>query len=190
MWHRKVFLLSWLLLSAAPAIAGVFDERKEQCVACHGDKGVSPTPDTPSLGGQPELFVLYQLVGFRDGQRKFELMNEMMKGMSDDDLRAAAAFIVKMPPPPKPDGTPDAARMARGKKLADENRCGVCHNADFAGHDQMPRIAHQREDYLVKALREYKSDKRFGGGAAMNEVLYPLDDKALADLAYFMAHAP
>jgi cytochrome c553 len=190
MWHRKVFLLSWLLLSAMPAMAGVFEERKEQCFDCHGDKGVSTTPETPSLGGQPELFVLYQLVGFRDGQRKFELMNEMMKGMSDDDLRAAADFIAKMPPPPKPDSASDEARMAHGKKLADENRCGVCHNADYIGHDQMPRIAHQREDYLLKALRDYKGDKRFGVGAAMNEVLYPLDDRALADLAYFMAHVP
>jgi cytochrome c553 len=190
MWHRVACLLPLVLTCATPATAGVFDERKEQCIACHGDKGGSPTPDTPSLGGQPELFVLYQLVGFRDGQRKFELMNEMMKGMSDDDLRAAAAFIVKIPPPPKPDGTLDAARMAQGKKLVDENRCGVCHNADFSGHDQMPRLAHQREDYLLKALREYKSDKRFGGGAAMNEVIYPLNDQALVELAYFMAHAP
>ena len=188
--RRTVLTLSFVLMSAAAAAAGVFDERKEQCVACHGDKGVSSAPEVPSLGGQPELFVLYQLVGFREGQRKFDLMNEMMKGMSDDDLRAAAAFIVKLPPPSKLEDAPDAARMARGKKLAEENRCGVCHNADYAGHDQIPRIARQREDYLLKALREYKSDKRFGGGAAMNEVLYPLDDKALVDLAYFMAHAP
>ena len=34
---------------------------------------------------------------------------------------------------------------------------------ELCGHDQIPRIAGHREDYLLKALREYKSDKRFGG---------------------------
>lgn len=180
-----------LLLSAvavASAHAGPFDERKEQCLACHGDKGASPTPETPSLGGQPNTFILYQLVGFRDGQRKFELMNEMMKGLSDDELRAAGDMIAKLPPPPPPAEPGDPARMARGKALAQQNRCNICHSADLTGQDQVPRLRNQREDYLLKALRDYKTGKRFGGRAEMNEVLVPLDDGAIADLAYYLAH--
>jgi cytochrome c553 len=181
--------LTFVLLASAVQAAGVFEERKAQCLACHGANGVSPTPETPSLGGQPELFLLYQLVGFREGQRKSEIMNEMMKGMTDDDLRAAAAFIAKLPPPPKPAEGGEADRMARGAALARKNRCDICH-ANYAGQDQMPRLKHQREDYLLKALRDYKSDKRFGGRAEMNEVLYPLADKDLADLAHYIAHLP
>ena len=186
---RTLVLTSALLLTAiASANAGIFDERKEQCLACHGENGTSPTPETPSLGGQPELFVLYQLVGFRDGQRKFETMNEMMKDMSDDDLRAAAAFIVKLPPPSPPTEPGDPKRMARGKELIEQNRCNVCHTATLTGQDQVPRLRNQREDYLLKALRAYKTDKRFGGRAEMNEVLYPLKDSDLTDLAYYLAH--
>jgi cytochrome c553 len=190
MWRRMACVLPFVLLAAAPAAAGVFDERKAQCIACHGENGVSQTPAVPSLGGQPNLFVLYQLVGFRDGQRKFDIMNGMMKDMSDDDLRAAADFIGTLPAPPKPAAAPDAARFARGKALAEKNRCGFCHLPDFSGRDQIPRLAHQREDYLLKALRDYKSQTRFGGGAMMNEVLFALNDDDLAALAYFMAHAP
>ena len=175
-------------LAAASAQAGVFDERKAQCAQCHGENGVSKTPDVPSLGGQPELFVLYQLVAFREVERKVPVMNDMMKGMSDDDLRAAAAWVAKLPAPPPPAKSGDPARMARGQALAGKHRCGFCHNPDFSGHDQIPRLAHQREDYLLKALRDYKVETRIGGGAMMSEVLYPLKDKDLADLAYFMAH--
>ena len=185
--RRFVFALAYLALAAAPAAAGVFDERKEQCLSCHGDNGVSVNMETPSLGGQPELFALFQLVAFRGEQRKVAVMNQATKGMSDDDLRAAAAFVAKLPPPPAPTEPSDAARMARGKALAEANRCGFCHNADFSGHDQIPRLARQREDYLLKALRDYKADKRFGSGAAMNEVLYPLADADLVELAYYMA---
>ena len=185
---RPTLIAILLMLAAAPAAAGVFDERKAQCIACHGDNGVSATPEVPSLGAQPELFVLFQLVAFRNGGRKVEVMNEIMKDMTDDDLRAAAAFVAKLPPPSPPPEPADAARMARGKQLAEANRCGFCHNADLAGHDQIPRIAHQREDYLLKALRDYKSQKRFGSGAAMNEVVYPLNDADLVELAYYVAH--
>lgn len=170
-----------------PASAGLFDERRAQCQQCHGDKGVSPTSEVPSLGGQPELYALFQLVAFREAQRKVAVMNDMMRGMSDDDLRAAAAFVGKLPAPPAAEAG-EPARMARAKTLVEKNRCGFCHNADFTGHDQIPRLAHQREDYLIKALREYKSQKRFGSGAVMNEVVYPLTDGDLVELAYYMTH--
>ena len=50
-------------------------------------------------------------------------------------------------------------------------RCGFCHNPDFSGHDQIPGLAGQREDYLLKSLSEYKSGARAGYDPAMNEVI-------------------
>ncbi len=51
-----------------------------------------------------------------------------------------------------------------------------------------PRTAGQREDYLLKALRDFKAGTRTGGGvAAMADVVYPLEDDQLRALAHFMA---
>jgi cytochrome c553 len=51
------------------------------------------------------------------------------------------------------------------------------------------RIAGQREDYLVKALRDYKSGVRAGGGmAAMADVAYPLSEEEIVALAHYLAH--
>lgn len=185
---RFFLVLPAIWLAVTPANADSFADRKDQCLTCHGANGVSPTPETPSLGGQPDLFILYQLVGFRGGQRKSEIMNEMLKGLSDDDLRAAGAMIARMPPPPPSAAPGDPARMARGQELVQQNRCNFCHAARLTGQDQVPRLRNQREDYLIKALRDYKTGKRFGGRAEMNDVLLPLDDKALADLAYYLSH--
>ena len=52
----------------------------------------------------------------------------------------------------------------------------------------MPRIADQREDYLLKTLREYKSGTRRGYDATMAEALQPVDDSQLVELAYYLAH--
>ena len=50
------------------------------------------------------------------------------------------------------------------------------------------RIAGQREDYLVKALRDYKSELRVGGGvAAMAEVAYSLTDEQISALAHYLS---
>ena len=51
----------------------------------------------------------------------------------------------------------------------------------------MPRIAGQREDYLAKTLREYKSNTRRGYDAAMADVLHSVSDEQIGDLAYFLS---
>ena len=53
----------------------------------------------------------------------------------------------------------------------------------------MARIAGQREEYLVKALRDYKSGVRAGGAmAAMADVAYPLSEEEIEALAHYLAN--
>ena len=118
------------------------------------------------------------------------VMIEQARGMSNDDLRAFADAISKLPPPLPPTDKADPLRFERGRALAAQHRCGVCHNPDFSGREQMPRLANQREDYLLKAMREFASGKRLGYGAAMTQELSGLSGADLADLAHFFAHQP
>ncbi|MEZ5603711.1 MAG: c-type cytochrome [Burkholderiaceae bacterium] len=175
---------------AALAAPSPFEQRFATCLACHGASGQSQTPLTPSLGGQPAFFAMTQLFLLRDGRRGEPVMIEQAKGMSNDDLRAFADAISKLPPPPPPTDKADPLRFERGRALAAQHRCGVCHNPDFSGREQMPRLANQREDYLLKAMREFASGKRLGYGAAMTQELSGLSDADLADLAHFFAHQP
>jgi cytochrome c553 len=180
------------LAAAAPALAQDIAQRAEACFACHGKNGRSQVPLTPSLGGQPAFFVTAQLFLFRD-QRRGDApaaMYEAARQLSNDDLRAFGELVAKLPPPPAPAGAPDAARFARGRALAQRERCPVCHNPDLSGREQMPRLANQREDYLLKALRDYKRGTRIGYGAAMAVELAGLSDADLVDLAHFLAYFP
>jgi cytochrome c553 len=172
---------------SASASAQSFDERIAACLACHGDKGTSQTPDVPSLGGQPAGYLLIQLYVFREKLRPVPVMNEQTSGFSDDDLRRYSDFIAKLPPPQPDNETADPALMARGKALVAQHRCGSCHAPDLAGQDQLPRLAGQREDYLVKSLRAYKSNERPGYDPAMASVVAPLKDDDLLALAAYLA---
>jgi cytochrome c553 len=175
-----------VVLAALPSAAAPLEERLVPCLACHGEQGQSAQPEVPSLGAQPAFYVMAQLYMFRERLRVVEPMNEMTKGLSDDDLRGMADAIAKLPPP-QPVGEPaDPARLDRARALIQQHRCNFCHQANFAGVENVPRLAGQREDYLVKALREYKNNTRRGYDPVMAEVLYPISDEQILDLAYFL----
>jgi cytochrome c553 len=184
---RKIFAVLALISIAAPLNAETIQERAAPCLACHGEKGQSGTENIPSLGGQQAPYALIQLFMFREKLRTFEPMNEMAKSFTDDDLRTFSDFIATLPKPAPPADAGDPARMARAQALIQQHRCNACHNTDFSGKDNVPRIADQREDYLAKTLREYKDNSRHGYDGTMAEVLQPVTVEQIADLAYYLA---
>ena len=185
-------LLSSVLLAAigwhAPASAQNIGDKMPTCLACHGETGQSQTDNVPSLGAQTSPYSLIQLVLFREGIRTADPMNELMKGATDSDLQAFADAIAQLPAP-KPAEGGDAQRLAHGRQLAAQNRCLICHRADLSGQENVPRLSDQREDYLLKSLREYKSGARHGYDASMADVVQPMSDADFVDLAYYIARA-
>jgi cytochrome c553 len=184
--QKTIVALAFALI-ASSASAETIEERAAPCFACHGERGQSETENIPSLGGQQAPYALIQLFMFREKLRTFEPMNEMTKAFSDDDLRAFSDFIAKLPKPNPPADPGDPARLQRAQALVQQNHCNSCHNADFSGNDNVPRIADQREDYLLKTMREYKDNTRHGYDGTMAEVLQPVTAEQIADLAYFLA---
>ena len=185
---RSLLALVLLIVGTFSAPAQNLAERIAPCFSCHGDDGQSYNVGTPSLGAEPALFILIQLYLFREKQRRVEPMTQAAQGLSDDDLRGLSDMIAKLPPPKPPEEPVDAARIERAWSLVRKHHCLFCHNSDFSGHENVPRLAGQREDYLLKALRDFKSNTRPGYDASMAEVVQPLGDTELADLAYLMAH--
>ncbi len=189
--RRLAALLALAVTFAAPAAAqDLFHERQGQCIACHGENGVSPTPEVPSLGGIDDYYALLQLVAFRSGNRKNAVMQAMMDGMSDNDLRAASAWVSGLPDPPASDTAADPDRMAAAETISEANRCNSCHGADYRGGHQMPPLRNQREDYLLKALLDFKHERRIGDRAAMVEVVQDMPESDLAELSWYLANLP
>ena len=179
-----------LLTGALAASAAAPPEKLELCLACHGANGQSETADVPSLGAQPAKYTLIELFMFREKLRPVEPMTELTKSWSDADLQQAADFIATLPPPKPPADPVDPARLEQARTLVEQSHCNVCHRADFSGQDNVPRLAGQREDYLLKALREYKSGARHGYEPIMAEVLQPIDDAQLVEFAYYLSRMP
>jgi cytochrome c553 len=170
-----------------PPLVAAAQPRLEPCLGCHGAQGQSETENVPSLGAQSSAYSLIQLFMFREGLRAAEPMNSLTKGMSDDELRATSEAIATMQAPKPPADAGDPARLDNARALAERNRCNICHRSDFSGQENVPRLANQREDYLLKTLRDYKSGARRGYDATMAEVLQPVEDAQIVEFAYYLA---
>ena len=182
--------LSAALTAASPAVDLEAAKKKaELCATCHGENGVSQMENVPSLAGQPDQFIQWQLVFFRAGARKSEQMQPIVEEINNDDIRNLGAYFASLTPPKaaQPDDNPDLSK--KGAQAAVGRRCASCHTDSFAGTNAVARIAGQREDYLLKALHDYKAGTRSGGGvAAMADVAFPLSEEEITALAHYLSH--
>jgi cytochrome c553 len=192
--HLELHLIALLLLALTAADAHAIDvaagkAKAEACAGCHGDNGISQMENIPSLAGQPDQFIQWQLVYFRAGSRRNEQMQPVAEETSNEDIRNLGAYFASLAPPKPPERDDNPDLSTKGAEAAVGRRCASCHTDDFAGTKAVARLAGQREDYLSKALRDYKSGLRIGGGqAVMADVAYPLSDEEIEALAHYLAH--
>jgi sulfide dehydrogenase cytochrome subunit len=66
------------------------------CAGCHGPTGISPMPTTPRMAGQYADYLYFQMQDYKDAQKAVPaagmVMRSMLSAVSDDDLKALAAF--------------------------------------------------------------------------------------------------
>ena len=185
---KAALVLAAWLIGASPAVTADLTEKMAPCLACHGAEGRSELENVPSLGAQSAPYSLIQLFMFREKLRVAEPMNELTHGLSDADLQAIADALAVQPAPKPPADPGDPARLERARALTEQNHCNVCHRPDYSGRQSVPRLADQREDYLLKTLREYKSGSRRAWEPIMIEVLQQVPEAQLAELAYYLSH--
>jgi len=141
----------------------------------------------PWLEGQQAEFLVLQMFLIREGLRDVPQMTGLLKDFSDTDLTDVAAYFAKQTPAPVAT-KPDPKRQSRGAGLSRTMGCGSCHLASYQGQRQVPRLAGQREDYLVVAMKAYRDNKRSGSDTSMNAILYQVADSDIEALAHYLAH--
>jgi cytochrome c553 len=163
------------------------------CGACHGADGNSAIPGTPSLAGQPRVFMENQLVLIREGLRIVPAMKGLLARTRDEDLVTLAKIYAELPAKPAPgqseSGPIDADKIKRGATLSKAGLCATCHSADYTGREQMPRLAMQREDFLRASLKEFRDGPAAGRDTIMAATLRGMSDQQLNDLAHYFATA-
>jgi cytochrome c553 len=124
------------------------------CNTCHGGNGLPKNADVPIIWGLQENYLLKELHDFQHGDRANEVMLWMSTSLTQEEVGLAAAYFSKKGWPAKPTQaaatTPPAAAAV----------CQVCHQQNFVGGVPAPRLAGQKYEYLVEAMRRFAEGER------------------------------
>lgn len=125
-----------LVLSGIPAHAAdtaAIQGKLQLCESCHSKDGISVLPEIPSIAGQPDQYLQWQLVFFRAGTRKSDQMSPVAADLSNEDIRNLAGYFAGLRAPATPPADDNPALSQAGAKIAAQNRCASCHTDTFAG---------------------------------------------------------
>lgn len=149
----------------------------EACATCHGEDGDSPDPLYPKLAGQRAGYLHRQLLAFRSGHRRSDVMADVAAALSDADMADLAAFYSRQVR--RPDAVDDRELAERGRQIFKGGHqprmpsCAMCHGASSQGHMPMmgmrpmmsmmedaPILNGQHAGYLVDQLRQFATGER------------------------------
>ena len=170
----------------APDAAAAVPPKAESCAACHGPGGRSTVASFPILAGQTSRYIYLQLRDFKEGRRTDPIMSPMAADLTRDEMRALGDYYAKQKLPVssfKPD--PEKARL--GKAKSDETLCTMCHLGGLVGQNEIPRLAGQHYDYVVKQMTDFKARKRTNDAGNMTSVSNTLSDKDIENLAHYIS---
>jgi cytochrome c553 len=152
------------------------------CHGCHGVpdyKNAYPNYRVPKLGGQNEAYIVSALNAYANGERPHPTMHAQAVTLTDEERADIAAYLHGAGPLPSKDvaGTPPTATQT----------CVACHGADGAKTvaPDYPMLAGQPADYIVHALRDYKSGKR--KNPIMAGIISGVDEKDFEAIAEFFS---
>ena len=187
--RRGAALLALAWLGSAHVFAADIEAgrvKAEVCVACHGANGNATLPGVPTLAAQPALHTFIQLVQFREKRRNDPQMAAFVEKLTNRDMQDIGAyFSVQKAAPPVFQA--DAARAVAGRSLLDRHYCGSCHMPDLSGQNQIPRLAGQNFEYLVKQMRGLKDGSRRDIDGTMASAAQALSDQDIENLAHYLA---
>jgi len=133
------------------------------CAGCHGVDGNSVNPSMPSISGQNADYLIKAIKAYRDGLRKSDLMQDVVRKLDDKTIANLAAYFATQTPADL--GQASSANGAAFDPVGDGARiaatCDGCHgehgNSATVG---IPSLTRQPVDYLAGAIRSYRDGGR------------------------------
>ena len=114
-------------------------------------------------------------------------MDPIAAPLTQAEMLALADYFSKQKPTPN-GFVADAAKVVAGRKKSDEVLCPMCHQGEFVGQNEIPRVAGQQYEYIKKQLADFKARRRTNDAGNMTSVAGTLSDADIENLAQYIAN--
>lgn len=163
----------------------------ERCAVCHGEQGQSVAPDFPRLAGQNAAYVFKQLKDFASGKRSSEVMLDKARQLSDEQIFAIGQFYQSMQPTLTKAADPQLTQVGgfvyeRGNPHSALPACVTCHGSAARGTSELPRLAGQHPDYIVRQMKAFKNGSRSNDSTIMRLVAERISEMELQAVAAYL----
>lgn len=192
-----------LPMLASAAFEDTMAQRLKACTGCHGPDGRAAADGYyPRLAGKPAAYLYRQLVAFRDGQRRYAPMAQLLAPLDDAYLREIAGHFAALnlpPPTPRPTSALGPERQRRAQTLVRQGdaalgvpACTSCHGLALAGAgDDVPGLLGLSADYLNAQLGAWRNGTRRAlAPDCMAQVAQRLETVDLDALSHWLAAQP
>lgn len=188
-----------------------------KCAACHGPDGNSPVPQYPKLAGQDPAYLYQQLLAFKSGARRSEIMAGIAAGLSRTDAADVASYYARQAV--HPDKVKDQRLASLGGRIFFEGGgpggmppCAMCHGSGGGGGMPMmrgrmpmmgmmgggmmgrgsmppvPNLNGQHAAYVVDQLNRFATGQR--PGTVMGRIAAALSARGKNAVAAFVSGQP
>lgn len=171
--------------------------RSGLCMTCHGENGVAPSRNAPSLAAQPVEYTYKTLMDYKSGLRnegdgKASLMHAATQPMSIQDMADLAVYYADQSLLPRVESKKVDPAIDRLTRKGDMSRmivaCASCHGAKGEGNGVTPALAGQTPEYFVRTMQAYKNKHRTNDlNEGMAQFTYNLTDAEIDALADYYA---
>jgi len=160
--------------------------KSQACAACHGADGNSVSGEFPNLAGQSWRYIYVQLKDYKEGRRTNPVMTAMAASLSRQDMVDLGNFFAAQPSKSTAFKA-DEGKATLGLAKANETLCSMCHQGGFSGQNEIPRVAGQQYDYIVKQMLDFKARRRTNDAGNMTSVAQTLSEVDIENLAHYIA---
>jgi len=156
------------------------------CVNCHGEEGVSKTPDVPNLAGQNPAYLLEQIRKFGSGERKDQFMQGLIKVLKGEERVQITHYYASNKVTPS---AADSSQVPRGKELFFK-LCARCHGEQAHGNELFPRLAGQKVPYLKSSITRYRDMTGVRNNQLMSIATATLKNDEITAIANYLTQMP
>lgn len=157
-------------------------ERSMLCGYCHGKDGNSVKNYIPNLAQQNPEYLLKQFMMFSNGERQSYVMQQLAKSLNDEEKINLSLYYSSMQ-------VTVTEKVSGSQKGHDKYQgfCFACHGEKGLGNKDLPRLAGQKKEFLVKTLTAFKEGKKSRSTSPMVKIMKAIKSSDIEPLADYIA---